>query len=54
MPVYEFICEKCKKRFTLTLSLSEYERKKFACPKCKSNKVRQQISTFQTVTSKKS
>lgn len=54
MPTYEFVCEKCRKRFTLVLSISEYEKKKMECPKCKSRKVKQQISSFQTVTSKKS
>ena len=54
MPTYEFVCEKCKKRFTLILSISEYEKKKMECPKCKSRKVKQQISSFQAVRSKKS
>jgi putative FmdB family regulatory protein len=54
MPTYEFVCEKCKKDFSLMLSISEHERKKFRCPKCKSTKVKQQISVFQAVTSKKS
>ena len=54
MPTYDFICEKCNKKFTLIISLSEYEKKKFRCPKCKSTRVKQQISSFQTVTSKKS
>jgi putative FmdB family regulatory protein len=55
MPTYEFMCEKCKKIFPLLMSISEYEKKKkFRCPKCKSTRVKQQISSFQTVTSKKS
>jgi putative FmdB family regulatory protein len=54
MPTYEFVCEKCKKRFSLILSISEHEKKKYACPKCNSKKVRQQVTAFQTVTSKKS
>jgi len=54
MPTYEFICEKCKKPFTLTIKVSEYEKRKFRCPKCKSSKVRQQITSFETITSKKS
>ncbi len=54
MPVYEFKCEKCRKRFTLTMAISEYEKRKFKCPKCKSSKVKQQITSFQTVTSRKS
>ena len=54
MPTYDFICEKCNKKFTHIISLSKYEKKKFRCPKCKSTRVKQQITSFQTVTSKKS
>ncbi len=54
MPTYEFLCEKCNKPFTLSITVSEYEKGKFRCPKCKSSKVKQQITSFQTVTSKKS
>jgi putative FmdB family regulatory protein len=54
MPTYEFFCEKCKKSFSLTLKISEYEKKNFRCPKCKSKKLSQQISAFQTITSRKS
>jgi putative FmdB family regulatory protein len=54
VPTYEFYCEKCKKNFNLILSISEYDKKKFRCPKCKSEKVKQQVSLFQTKTSKKS
>jgi putative FmdB family regulatory protein len=54
MPTYEFMCEKCNKLFILMITVKEYEKTKFRCPKCKSTKVKQQISSFQTVTSKKS
>jgi putative FmdB family regulatory protein len=54
MPAYEFVCEECKKQYSLQLSLAEYEKKKYACPKCKSRKVKQQITIFQTKTSRKS
>ncbi|MBC8417735.1 MAG: zinc ribbon domain-containing protein [Proteobacteria bacterium] len=54
MPTYEFKCLKCEKPFTMILSISEYEKKKFRCPKCKSSKVKQQITPFQTKTSRKS
>jgi putative FmdB family regulatory protein len=55
MPTYEFKCEKCNKKFDLSMTLSEYgKQKKFRCPKCKSTRVKQQITSFQTVTSKKS
>jgi len=54
MPVYEFICQKCDHDFSLVISLSEYEKKKFMCPKCNSKKVKRQISSFEAITSKKS
>jgi putative FmdB family regulatory protein len=54
MPTYEFWCEKCKKPFTLTLKISEYNKGGFRCPKCKGRQVRQLVSTFQTITSRKS
>ncbi|UCH22118.1 MAG: zinc ribbon domain-containing protein [Deltaproteobacteria bacterium] len=54
MPTYDFICEKCKKRFTITISIAEYEKKKYHCPKCKNKNVKQLVSLFQTITSKKS
>ncbi|MBW1851525.1 MAG: zinc ribbon domain-containing protein [Deltaproteobacteria bacterium] len=54
MPTYEFVCEKCKKIFTLFITISEHEKKKFRCPKCKSKKLKQQVSSFQAITSKKS
>ena len=54
MPTYEFYCEKCKKPFSTILSISEFEKKKYQCPKCKGKKLKQQITSFQTITSKKS
>jgi putative FmdB family regulatory protein len=54
MPSYEFFCEKCNTQFSLYLSLADYEKKKYTCPKCNSRNVRQQISVFQTKTSRKS
>jgi len=54
MPTYEFLCEKCHKAFTLVLSISEYGKGNFRCPACKSQKVKQQITAFQTKTSRKS
>lgn len=54
MPTYDFICEKCKKRFSVQMSVTEYEKTKFRCPKCKSVRVKQQIGSFQPITSKKS
>jgi len=54
MPTYEFVCNKCNKGFELVMTVPEYEKKKIRCPKCKSTRVRQQITSFQTITSNKS
>ena len=54
MPSYEYACKACKKSFTLILTMSEHDKKRIACPKCKSKTVEQQFGSFFTVTSKKS
>jgi putative FmdB family regulatory protein len=54
MPHYEYACKECKKTFSLILTLAEYDKGNVACPKCKSKKVEQKLSTVFTVTSKKS
>ena len=54
MPSYEFVCKECKKRFTLILSIHEYEKAHPVCPKCKSKKVEQVPAAIFAVTSKKS
>ncbi len=54
MPQYDFMCHACKKLFSRTLRLSEYEKRKVTCPKCGSRRVEQQVSSFYAVTSKKS
>ncbi|WP_136797917.1 FmdB family zinc ribbon protein [Desulfosediminicola ganghwensis] len=54
MPVYEFRCEECDHIFSLIIRISDYEKNDFSCPKCKSKKVKRQLSTFQPITTKKS
>jgi putative FmdB family regulatory protein len=54
VPIYSFHCKECKKSFTLNMPLSQYEKGKFTCPKCKSKKVEQQVAAFFAVTAKKS
>ena len=54
MPTYEFICDGCKKRFTVTLTMSERTNAKTQCPSCESKKVTPQLTAFTAKTSRKS
>ena len=54
VPIYSFHCKESKKSYTLTIPLAEYEKGKFACPKCKSRKVEQRVAAFFAVSAKKS
>lgn len=54
MPTYEYQCQNCGKKFSIISSISEHSATKVSCPKCKSKKVKQVISTFMTKTSRKS
>ena len=51
MPRYEFMCEKS---FELTMTISEREKAKPTCPKCKGTKVSPQLGGFMGQTAKKS
>ncbi len=54
MPNYEFQCQKCNKKFALSMSIREWEEKKFKCPKCGSRKSQPVFGNFYSKTSKKS
>ena len=54
MPLYDYTCNKCGKRFSMVILLSELSKTKVACPKCKSASVHKEIEPFFAVTSKKS
>ena len=54
MPVYEFECNKCKHRFTLSESISVHDKHKEKCPKCNSTSIRNIIGAANVKTSKKS
>lgn len=54
MPTYEYRCENCGRKFSVTMLITEHGKKKVHCPKCNSGKVVQQISRFFAQTSKKS
>jgi putative FmdB family regulatory protein len=55
MPAYEYMCNDCKKDFTVFLSVKEFESKpKIACPQCQSDNVAKKLTAFFVKTSKKS
>ena len=54
MPTYEYACAECNRKFTLIMSFDEHDRKRPKCPRCKSGRVRQQVSGFFSKTSRKS
>jgi putative FmdB family regulatory protein len=54
MPTYEYVCGECGNRFSLVLTLSERDKKRVACPKCRGRKVTQRFSAVFTKTSRKS
>ncbi len=54
MPTYEYRCEECGEGFFRVMSIKEYGETKVACPKCKSDQVKQQMSEFIARTSRKS
>ena len=34
MPMYDYKCLDCKKKFTLTLSVAQHDKMHMKCPKC--------------------
>ncbi|HPL63103.1 MAG: zinc ribbon domain-containing protein [Syntrophales bacterium] len=54
MPTYDYRCESCKKKFTVVQSISQHEKSRTACPRCKSRDVKQLITPFLVKTSRKS
>jgi putative FmdB family regulatory protein len=53
MPIYEYLCHKCKTTFTEIIRLTEIETYKPVCPKCNSKNVKKQLCTFHAKTRKK-
>jgi putative FmdB family regulatory protein len=54
MPVYEYRCQKCGRKFERIEHIKEHGSKPEHCPKCKSTEVTQILGTFFAKTSRKS
>jgi putative FmdB family regulatory protein len=56
MAIYEYRCNDCRKRFTVTQLISEHDekRKKPPCPKCRGRNTRQVFTAFFAKTASKS
>jgi len=54
MPLYEYVCRKCGKKFAEVLTIKEHETKKLQCPKCQSTELEKLIEPFYAKTARKS
>ena len=53
MPLYEYVCRKCHKKFGEVLTIKEHENKKVRCPKCQSTELEKVIEPFFAKTASK-
>jgi putative FmdB family regulatory protein len=51
MPYYDYICQDCRKRFSLFLTYAEYEKARPVCPHCQSLNVRRKIGRIRVAKS---
>jgi len=55
MPIYDYQCQGCKKKFTVEMTVDKYSKgPRVSCPKCKNKKVQRIFSSVSVITSKKS
>jgi len=54
MPIYQYRCLNCKKRFELFLSYQDYGTKKVLCPHCSSDQVQRRIGRIRIAKSEES
>ncbi len=54
MPLYEYFCDACRKEVAMTMTISEHDKAKPACPDCGGRDMRPLVGAFYSRTSKKS
>ena len=54
MPIYQYRCLSCKKRFEIFLTYREYGQKPIACPHCASDQVQRRIGRIRIARSDES
>lgn len=54
MPTYDFICNKCEKRFEVFMTFSEYGKKAVHCTHCESGNVRRRMTKVRIAKSEES
>jgi putative FmdB family regulatory protein len=54
MPIYQYRCLNCKKRFEVFLSYKEYGEKSVCCPHCTSDQVQRRIGRIRIAKSEES
>ena len=53
MPLYEYICNKCHKKFSEVLRIKEHDTKKIHCPRCRSENIVKVLEPFFAKTASK-
>jgi putative FmdB family regulatory protein len=54
MPLYDYLCLDCQKRFDVFMSYAEYGTRTVTCPNCKSKNVRRRIPRVRVAKSEES
>jgi putative FmdB family regulatory protein len=54
MPLYDYVCRECKKKFQIVEPIGRHDPKRVSCPKCRSKKVDRLWTGVNVHTSKKS
>jgi putative FmdB family regulatory protein len=54
MPMYDYQCANCGKKFSVHMTITEHDKRKARCPKCGRSRLRRRIESFFAITGKKS